>query len=242
MKLASAVTPTEAAVGKEIGNGEVRISRAEKKALSRRRILDSARTVFFRDGFVLANLDEVAQQAGVAKGTLYRYFESKAELYVAVLAADGAVFEQKMRDTLDSSLTAADQIRATGLFYFDHWMRNRQYFQIFWAIENQTIIGELPRDPTRARDQLGEIDGEPVHTHPKRVECSDRMVELRGAQQGLRRNAAPVETDASQVLPLHERGREPELPRPMHRRWVAYWGLDRDYGRRTRREDRGDDR
>ncbi len=64
-------------------------SREERKAQSRRRILESARDVFFRDGFMAANLDEVAERAGVAKGTLYRYFDSKADLYVAVLAENG---------------------------------------------------------------------------------------------------------------------------------------------------------
>ena len=118
--------------------------RAEKKAISRRRILEAAREAFFRDGFMAANLDEVAQQAGVAKGTLYRYFESKAELYVAVLAHNGKIFEQRMRETLSPELAPLDQIRRTGHFYFDHWMRNRDYFQIFWAIENQSVIGELP--------------------------------------------------------------------------------------------------
>ena len=63
--------------------------RQQKKAESRRRILESAREIFFRDGFMSANLDEVAEKAGVAKGTLYRYFESKADLYVAVLADHG---------------------------------------------------------------------------------------------------------------------------------------------------------
>lgn len=118
--------------------------RAEKKAISRRRILEAAREAFFRDGFMAANLDEVAHQAGVAKGTLYRYFESKAELYVAVLAHNGAIFEERMRETISPDLSPIDQIRTTGRFYFDHWMRNRDYFQIFWAIENQSVIGELP--------------------------------------------------------------------------------------------------
>ena len=67
--------------------GESSRSRDEKKALQRKHILEAARDVFFRDGFVHANLDEVAQRAGVAKGTLYRYFENKGELYVAVLVA-----------------------------------------------------------------------------------------------------------------------------------------------------------
>jgi AcrR family transcriptional regulator len=118
--------------------------REQKKAESRRRILEAAREVFFRDGFMGANLDEVAEKASVAKGTLYRYFESKAELYVAVLAHNGAIFERKMRDTISPELSPPDQIRRTARFYMDHYIQNRDYFQIFWAIENQSVIGELP--------------------------------------------------------------------------------------------------
>jgi AcrR family transcriptional regulator len=127
-----------------VSGGEAPPRREQKKALARRRILEAARGIFFRDGFMAANLDEVAQGAGVAKGTLYRYFDSKAELYVAVLAHDGEIFERKMRETLDAGLGPAEQIRCTGRFYFDHWMRHRDYFQIFWAIQNQAVIGELP--------------------------------------------------------------------------------------------------
>ena len=118
--------------------------REEKKAESRRRILESARVVFFRDGFMQANLDEVAEKAGVAKGTLYRYFESKAELYVAVLAHNGAIFLEKMRATLDPALPPSEQLRRTSKFYVQHYVDNQDYFQIFWAIENQAVIGELP--------------------------------------------------------------------------------------------------
>ena len=122
-----------------------RAGREKKKALSRRRILEAAREIFSRDGFVMANLDEVAQQAGVAKGTVYRYFESKAELYVAVLVHNGKIFERKMRETVSPQLEPVEQVRRTGRFYFDHWVRNRDYFQIFWAIENQPVIGALPK-------------------------------------------------------------------------------------------------
>jgi AcrR family transcriptional regulator len=118
--------------------------REERKQLSRRKILDAAREVFFRDGFMAANLDEVARKAGVAKGTLYRYFDSKAELYVAVLAHNGAIFKQRMCEMVSGDAAAADRIRHVSKFYFDHWIRNRDYFQIFWAIENQAVIGELP--------------------------------------------------------------------------------------------------
>lgn len=118
--------------------------RAEKRALQRQRILESARLVFFRDGFMAANLDEVAERAGVAKGTLYRYFENKAELYVAVLAENGDAFERKMRESLEAGATPAEQVRRLARFYFQHWTTHREYFQIFWALANEHVIGELP--------------------------------------------------------------------------------------------------
>ena len=123
----------------------LRPRRAEHKALSRARILESARLVFFRDGFAAANLDEVAERAEVAKGTLYRYFESKAELYVAVLTHNGRVFEEKLRATVSPELEPVEQIRRTARFYFNHWTQNPEYFAIFWALENQELIGELPK-------------------------------------------------------------------------------------------------
>ena len=119
-------------------------SRSERKALSRRRILDAAKVVFFRDGFASANLDMVADYAGVAKGTLYRYFESKADLYVEVLAEDGRGFIAKFAESAREGATAALRIRSMSRFYFEHWAAHPDYFRIFWAIDNQDMIGEVP--------------------------------------------------------------------------------------------------
>lgn len=127
-----------------VAGGPPKLRRADRKAACRAAILESARLVFFRDGFMAANLDEVAERAEVAKGTLYRYFDSKAELYVAVLTHNGRIFEQKLRDTVSPDLDPAEQIRRTARFYFEHWTGNPEYFAIFWAIDNQSVIGELP--------------------------------------------------------------------------------------------------
>jgi len=126
------------------GAPDDKASRAQRKARSRRQILDSARDVFFRDGFMSANLDEVAEKAGVAKGTLYRYFESKADLYVAVLADNGDAFTERLRESTAGAERAVDQVLRMSDFYFQYWIRHPEYFQIFWAIDNQSVIGELP--------------------------------------------------------------------------------------------------
>jgi len=120
--------------------------REEKKAEVRRRILEASKEIFFRDGFMAANLDEIAERAGVAKGTLYRYFDNKAQIYLAVLSRKARRFEKKLQDSLDPRATPIEALKRVSRFYFQHYVENPDYFQIFWAIENQAVIGELPPD------------------------------------------------------------------------------------------------
>ena len=122
------------------------MSRDQKKAESRHRILEAARDVFFHDGFMRANLDEMAEKAGVAKGTLYRYFESKADLYVAVLTDNYEIFAKQMVKAGQTGDTDLDRARSIAEFYFAQWLEHPDYFQIFWAIDNESVIGDLPRD------------------------------------------------------------------------------------------------
>lgn len=48
------------------------------------RILDAAQALFWRYGLRRTSIDDVAQQAGVAKGTVYLYFDSKETLFFEV--------------------------------------------------------------------------------------------------------------------------------------------------------------
>ncbi|MGI6514560.1 MAG: TetR/AcrR family transcriptional regulator [Syntrophomonadales bacterium] len=47
----------------------------------RERILEAAQSVFARKGYYLSKIEEIAELAGVGKGTVYEYFASKEELY-----------------------------------------------------------------------------------------------------------------------------------------------------------------
>lgn len=54
----------------------------------RRQILDGARQVFLAQGFDGASMGEIAKTAGVSKGTLYVYFDSKEKLFEALTAEE----------------------------------------------------------------------------------------------------------------------------------------------------------
>lgn len=139
------------------------MSRDQKKAESRKRILEAARDVFFRDGFMSANLDEMAEKAGVAKGTLYRYFDSKADLYVAVLTNNYGIFLEQMVEAGKQGESGLERVRSIARWYFDHWMNHPDYFQIFWAVDNESVIGELPKDVLEKISEFWERNLNVIH-------------------------------------------------------------------------------
>ena len=57
---------------------------AEESA-KRRQIIEGARALFLAQGFDAASMGEIARSAGVSKGTLYVYFDSKESLFEAIV-------------------------------------------------------------------------------------------------------------------------------------------------------------
>jgi AcrR family transcriptional regulator len=75
-------------------------------------ILAAALQEFFEQGFAAARLDSIAERAGIGKGTIYLYFDSKEALFeAAVLSIVRPVFEQAERITATPQGNAADMLR-----------------------------------------------------------------------------------------------------------------------------------
>ena len=64
----------------------------------REQLLDVALTTFARAGYHETSMNDVADAAGVTKPVLYQHFESKRELYQALLDTVGARMVQAIRD------------------------------------------------------------------------------------------------------------------------------------------------
>lgn len=61
---------------------------AEKTAQTRTRLLESAEKIFARDGFEAAKLEDIASDAGYTRGAFYANFESKEDLFIALLGEE----------------------------------------------------------------------------------------------------------------------------------------------------------
>jgi AcrR family transcriptional regulator len=70
----------------------------------RNQILDAAAAVFAEKGFHRATTKEIAQTAGVSEGTIYNYFDSKADLLIGIMTrlAELEDLDEELADAMQS--------------------------------------------------------------------------------------------------------------------------------------------
>jgi AcrR family transcriptional regulator len=103
-------------------------TRDEKKARTRRRLLDAAAAVFGQRGFAATSLDEIAEEAGFSKGAVYSNFTSKEDLFLAVL--DEHVGRQMLDigGRIDRTGTTDEQVAEAGQLFMDLFQQERTWY------------------------------------------------------------------------------------------------------------------
>src|SRR5260370_13565185 len=59
--------------------------KAQQSAVTRRAILDACLKLFARHGFSTTSIDDIASAAGITNGAVYSHFETKVDLFHAIL-------------------------------------------------------------------------------------------------------------------------------------------------------------
>jgi len=75
-------------------------------------IMESAFELFFRKGYKSTKIIEIAELAGIGKGTVYEYFKSKEAILFELLNAKLECDKNKLETIQASGMSAEDQIRA----------------------------------------------------------------------------------------------------------------------------------
>jgi AcrR family transcriptional regulator len=96
-------------------------------------ILDAAKAVFASEGFANATVDEIADRAGVAKGTVYVYFPSKRDLFLAALREGIVELHGRVRREIESAPGAQEKLRAFLRARLSYCARNRDFFRIYYT-------------------------------------------------------------------------------------------------------------
>lgn len=99
---------------------EVPLSRRERqKEEKNQALIDGALAVFSRVGFAAAKMDDVAREAGVSKGTVYLYFDSKEQLFEEMVKVNMAPLMSEIAENLARpSMSATERLKAHMKFFY----------------------------------------------------------------------------------------------------------------------------
>ena len=87
------------------------LGRTKKEVLSefrRSELLTAARAIFGKKGFHDASIDEIAEAAEVAKGTVYLYYSSKKDLYLEAVRFGVESLNHELKSRADGPGTCAN--------------------------------------------------------------------------------------------------------------------------------------
>jgi AcrR family transcriptional regulator len=115
----------------------------------RAEILEAARKICASRGYHEMTVDEIAQAAGIAKGTVYLYFRSKHEIYWAMIEHVLAVLHDQVRAQLSKPGPIEEVLRrlvTTKMTYFEE---HRDLLRLYY-----NEVNSIAARPARSREQF----------------------------------------------------------------------------------------
>ncbi len=111
--------------------------RKEREKEQRRNdIIDAAERVFFEKGISAATMDDIAEEAELSKGTIYLYFKSKEDLYLAIHFRGLGILKKMFQEAERSCENGLDKVRAIGMAYYQFFKEQTDYYNALLYYES----------------------------------------------------------------------------------------------------------
>jgi AcrR family transcriptional regulator len=163
-----------------------RLSRAESKEQTRRRLLDAAGRVFRRRGYRGASVEAIAAEAGYTVGALYSNFDGKDDLLLALLEEEIGEITKRVVAAAAEAEDVIEKLRRGSLEWMAVLDEQREFYVLlieFWTL--------WVRDP--------ELRPEHAERFAALRRALGRLVEEQTRQLGLSLRLSPEEVGAAVV-------------------------------------------
>jgi AcrR family transcriptional regulator len=114
------------------------------KLSTKDKVLQAALEVFAEKGFYVATVDEVAERAGLGKGTLYRYFANKEALFNELVRVRLEELEKCAQEVLDGQDDVLTMIIKYLRVYFEFFDRNQHLYRVI--VQEHLDFGKQMQD------------------------------------------------------------------------------------------------
>ena len=100
-------------------------------------ILDTSLKLFLENGEDSVTVEMIADAVGIGKGTIYKHFKSKAEIYLRLMLD----YERELNELFHSDSLDTDDKEALSRAYFSFRMRDPQRYRLFDRLEEKVLKG-----------------------------------------------------------------------------------------------------
>ncbi|MGW6983353.1 TetR/AcrR family transcriptional regulator [Streptomyces sp. NPDC054932] len=150
-----------------------------RRAATRQKLYEAAVTLIAEQGFSATTVDEIAERAGVAKGTVYYNFASKNELFEELLRHGVGLLTVSLRTAAEetearggSRVEALDAMIRAGLVFIDRypaftqlyvaelWRTNRAWQSTLMVVRQEAVavVEKVLREGVERGELSAEID------------------------------------------------------------------------------------
>ncbi|NWF30313.1 TetR/AcrR family transcriptional regulator [Streptomyces sp. PKU-EA00015] len=154
-------------------------STSTRRRATRAKLYEAAVTLIAEQGFSATTVDEIAERAGVAKGTVYYNFKSKTELFEELLRFGVGLLTTSLQRAADETaerggtkVEALDAMIRAGLVFIDRypaftqlyvaelWRTNRAWQSTLLVVRQEAVavVEKVLREGVEAGELSEEID------------------------------------------------------------------------------------
>jgi AcrR family transcriptional regulator len=127
------------------------VERKEREKEHRKEeIIDAAQKVFFEKGLSEATMDEIAEAAELSKGTLYLYYKSKEDLYLAVMMRGMEKLYKRLEPIVPSDDSTIQKLVKFIDTYKDFFRSHRNFFRMFHFLQAPQFHKQVSEETRQA--------------------------------------------------------------------------------------------
>jgi TetR/AcrR family transcriptional regulator, fatty acid metabolism regulator protein len=133
-------------------------ARADRQADRRRQILEAAVKVFAQKGFHSSRVGDIAEEAGIAYGLVYHYFESKEDLLETIFRTTWTEMLARVHEVEEAKIPASEAVRQVTALILRTWRRDPDLVRVLVreVTRNQHVQQEI-EEITSAMEALERI-------------------------------------------------------------------------------------
>lgn len=106
-------------------------TREKNKITKRKCILEAAIRLFTEKGYDQTSIEELAREAGIGKGTVYSYFQTKKDIVRAFCEDELEFIREELAGNTNPDTSLKDQLMILFMAEFKHLSRNKEFGRLY---------------------------------------------------------------------------------------------------------------